>query len=242
MRLDAQDRSALFGCSLPAHQLQKILFKRPGFKAPASEVRELFSDLSKGQYLSMLIGLQGKGVVTMSDDEIILDVDKATLKDCNLDIVWRDIRMLKSFAVADIVIDTGLSPRAIREALRVFAKQGLIKPVTEALPGKARTYNLISSEIIRPVAPRITSGGLSDKVFETVQSLEQPFFRSELTAALQERKIEVSSRYVKELLAQWIKVGILEEDGERSNPHARIRYRFVGGSNRPSVQKKGDRK
>lgn len=238
MRLNSLERRKLFTAILPAHQLQKYLFKQPGYSASLEDLQEVFSDLSRASYLSMLFQLKAKGIIEIGKEAITLNVEKADLGERNIDIVWRDIRMLKTFTVDDIVSDTGLTGNAVREAIRVFIKQELIKPIEEAKPGKPRRYNLISSEIFRPVTPKKNFGALSDKVFEAVKKMPQPFYRAQLTAVLKEKKIEASPRYVKELLRQWLDMGILVEDGKRNDPHGRIRYRFVEGSVRPRVKGK----
>ncbi len=235
MQLDALARRTLFGTTLPSYQLQKFLMKQPEHRATKTEVRKVFSDLSKGSFLSMLIQAKTKEIIIENGEYIELNVDKYSAKTTAGDVIWRDIRMLKVFKRKDIELDTGFSNETVRWYIRKFLQQGLIVSNTEK-KGVERTYTLISNEVLRPVPKTKRKKGVADRVFKVAKNLQR-FTQSSLMAALKKRRITVSEPYVRQLIYQWKQNGNIEEAFARSNRNQEITYQFIEGTKRPAIAK-----
>lgn len=200
MRLDEQDRIALFSSQQPAQQLQRFLVKRPGRTASVSEIRDIFSDLSKGAFNSLLISSKTRGYIRFEGNNIVLSSDQVEIHMTNSDIVWKDIRLLKRFTARQICEDTNLTYDQVRNAISTMCKQDLLGRITT--PGKATIYYLKTDSVIRPLQKR-KKKFLADTVFQHAKNLRQPFASFQLFDSLKRAKVKVSEKYVRELLAQW---------------------------------------
>ncbi len=235
MRLDAQSRQVLFNATAEPQQLQKYLFKQKGYSASMSEVKDIFSDISKAAFLSMLFSLKGRRVIEITGDRIYLNVDMADIKTTTVDIVWKDVKLLKVFTRCDIEKDTGIETVKVREALRVLIKEGLIRR-TSRKEGRNYVYQLITTDSCRHSPKKQQKSSKAEKVFKAAKSLEQPFMMSDLKHYMAEHHISASDRYVKELFKQWLNLGVIAEANARTNPHQRILYQVVDNK-RPAVFK-----
>lgn len=231
MRLDAQDRHTLFMTPLPVQQLQKFLFKRQGHYASVEEIRELFSDLSKGAFNSMLISAKARGIIKSEGNTVTLVIEHTDIQTSYTDIIWKDIRILKTFTVSQIREDTGLSKDKIRTVLRTFCDQNLIVR-GERKHGFETSYTLATDAITRPVNKKKTKPCLADRVYEVVQTFEGPFTREDINAALNIMKIKVSEKYLKELIVQWKYEGIIEGCTD-VKPGVFKHYRLISDRPRP---------
>ena len=241
MRLEEQDRRVVFNTTSPSQQLQKFLFKQPANSASMEDVREIFSDLSKGAFRSLLYSARARGYITIGEDDVVrLQVDQSDIRTSIRDIVWKYIRILKNnFTVAQVCDDTGLKAKAVVEALRTFADQGLVvrSPKKVAMPTK---YTLVSDSVSRP-CDRRKSGSKATQVHEVLVHMKGEFSIGDLKDALAKAGVEVSNRYLRELLQSWRESGIVGVVNEDKGWGQRNVYTVLERKERPSVFRKGRR-
>lgn len=240
MRFAEQDRRVMFNSMQHSQQLQKFLMRRRGYGAPLTEVRDLFSDLSRGAFSSLLISARARGQIVLEDDMVRLDVEKADIRTSIKDVVWKDIRMLRTFTVKQVCEDTGLSSKAVTEALRAFCNQGLVSRSPKVVC-KPTTYHLESDSVARPMI-LTRSTGKAAGVYEVLMTFTSPFSIYELKRALRGKGVEVSDRYLKELMASWRDAGIVSVTRERSHRGQRNEYVVVDRRPRPAVFRRNGRR
>lgn len=235
MQLDGQNRQVLFNATSEPQQLQKFLFKQKDYTATMDELKDIFSDISKAAFLSMLFSLKGRRVIEITGDRVYLNVDMADIKTTTVDIVWKDAKLLKVFTRIDIEKDTGIAPVKIREALRVLTKEGLIRKHSRQ-GNNYPVYQLITTESCRKPPKRQRKNSKAEKIFNLARKLNQPFRMTELKQCMAEHHISASDGYVKQLFKQWLNLGVIAEANTRTNPYQRILYKVVD-SKRPAVFK-----
>lgn len=237
MRLEEQDRRVVFNTTSTSQQLQKYLFKQPSCSASVEDVREIFSDLSQGAFRSLLYSARARGYITIEDETVTLDVDRSDIRTCIRDIVWKDIRILKVFTAAQVCDDTGLRSKAVVEALRTFVEQGLVvrSPKKVAMP---TTYTLVSDSVVRPCDRRKPSSKAT-QVHKVLVDMKGEFSINDLKSALSREGVEISNRYLRELLQAWRDVGIVGVCNEGKTWGQRNVYTVLDRGARPSVFKKG---
>ena len=231
MQLGEQDRRVLFGTHQSSQQLQKYLMKRPNYTASISDVRDVFSDLSKGAFNSLLISARTRGQIEIKGDSIRLDISAADIRDSYMDIIWKDIRMLKSFTIKQVCEDTGLSERKVQNVLYTFHQQGLVSRSRKVV-GKPTVYTLLSDEILRPLAGNKRKF-TADVIFEMTTKFSSPFCRADIQKKLKEEGISVSDNYVRDLLVQWHQAGLLTVYGPDRQGVTK-RYVNISDKERPS--------
>lgn len=209
MRLDALARRALFNTDIQSHQLQKFLFKKPDLTAELEEIEEIFSDISKGSLMSTIFTLSGKNIIEVKGKKISLIADKMTATTLKCDIVWKDIKLLKTFTSFDIQRDTGFDIKAIRGILRRMAMQGLIT-AAPAKSGTVKTFTLTSDAALRPISQKKKRAVLADKVFKALKTDEADFTLKTAKQLLATLDIDITQRYLATLIRQWEKDGSIE--------------------------------
>lgn len=207
MRLGEQDRRVLFASHLPSQQLQRYLFKRPGHSAAVEEVKEVFSDLSRGAFTSLLYSAKARGYIRIEGNEILLDVDKSDIRTTIREVVWKDIRIQKVFTLAQIVDDTGLAYDEVRGAVQDFCRDGLVSR-SKRIVSKPTVYTLIVDSPVRPIMRKKENA--ADRAFSIASSYgSRPFTRAALQQDLETAGFPVTTTYANVLIAQWCKAGMI---------------------------------
>ena len=240
MKLGATEREALFGTSILSHQMQLDLLKRPGYRAGGKDLREVFSDLSKAAFSSVVISLQTRGIVVIEGKDVIILPEKASIPGVILDRCWKAMRIEGNFTVESIVNLTGYTPVQVREAIRQLLKQEAVKVIFKK-PRLPAVYKVVTSEVVRPATRRERQPcSMVQKAWYLIRRLAS-FSFADISAIC-----GMSSRYAKELVQSFKKAGYLEEIGIGADGHTKL-YKLKEGApeeppmvkNRTRIKRKG---
>ena len=214
MRFAEQDRRVMFCTPRPAQQLQRFLARRSTHSAPLQEVRDLFSDLSRGAFMSLMISSRRRGLITFDDEVVTLD--RPDIQPSYADVIWKDIRMLRTFTFRDVVEDTGINEHTVRKHLAAFVRQGLVEKRRTSVLTPAM-YVLLSDSVVRPLARRPRGSTVADMIYSIVRSTSGLFSRATVEDELRRHGVVVERRYVSEMLRRLCTLGFVErlDDGRR---------------------------
>lgn len=152
MNTDAEARTEIFNTPILSEQILKFISGKPNHSCTLAEVREVFSDISRGYYASTISALHAKGAVII-DEEIIRLGREVSRRGHASDRCWRAVRLCKIFTTSQIrELVPDLTIIQIRDIVHKFAKSEAVKAVGRD-NNRQRIYQCISDSNIRPLIP-----------------------------------------------------------------------------------------
>lgn len=221
MPLGAADREILFGTPLPTKQIELYLAKQQNCTSSISDLRNAFADLSAGCFHSALIALKTRGVIETEGDSISL-VGGGDTGLSKSDMVWKAIRIERSFTVDRIASMTGLSITTVRHILNSFEKENIVRAVSRS-KGKPTVYLFASEAVVRPKKKSKRTGTESESIWNAVRSMRKDFTVQNLAKKLKAG----NDRYVRMLVRQYRQDGLIELAYVDRNPSKPKVYRLT---------------
>ena len=128
MILGRCERAVIYGTDSVYVQMERWLLNRPDKTASMKEMREFFSDLSNGAFLSAISVLSSRGMIKVEDCTVVLTVgDVVKSRGERSDAVWRAVRILKVFTAKEIQkLMPSYEKRTILDILDGLVKAGVI--------------------------------------------------------------------------------------------------------------------
>lgn len=238
MILGRCERAVIYGTDSVYVQMERWLLNRPDKTASMKEMREFFSDLSNGAFLSAISVLSSRGMIKVEDCTVVLTVgDVVKSRGERSDAVWRAVRILKVFTAKEIQkLMPSYEKRTILDILDGLVKAGAIK--RDGFTDKRETiFRLITDSKVRPVALSEKKKGKVDVIWEIIKSFGDAYWTTTLIMAdVRWKDCGASKRYLDELLRQWRGEGIVEEvDADTRSRREPRRYRTLYDGERQIV-------
>jgi len=241
--ISAAERAVLLETADIHLQILRITASRPGRRIRQEELRGIFPELSSGRFLSALFSLTGKGSVKMEDGWIRC-IAPLPSRGSIADKVWKAIILHdKEFTnndIKDLLPDVPI--QTIRSLTSIWIQNGFIR-IKEPRDNikKPNILAIISkNEGIRPAVsrsrhPRDSSNdSKADQIWQRLSEMGETTSRE-----LSETFPSASHDYIKTMLSQWVKVGVVEY--RQLDGKTRV-YSIRPGTARPPVFRAGEKR
>ena len=236
MNISREDRVNLFGTSNILDQMKLFLMSQPKHMADESYMRSVFSDISSGLFLSSLISLETRGSIVRQDGVIRAVAENIGIRGQLSDSLWRVARMEKVFTIRILSDYVPHASRAfIRELVQDWIALGAVRKTGTMKDKISNIFTVVKDSPIRPKKPAGCNhpSDLVDGVWAIIQ--ERGRKGEAFTSVYISAKIDVSKKYLADLLKQWRRDGHIEviKGGRGAKPAV---YRCVQVEKRPNVE------
>lgn len=237
MNMSREDRDNLFGTSNILDQMALFLISQPKHMAKESYMRIVFSDVSSGMFLSSLISLETRGAIIRQDGIIKAVEENIGIRGHLSDSLWKVARMEKVFTIKVLSDYVPEASRAfIRELIQDWISLGAVKKTGVLKDKRSNIFTVVKDS---PIRPKKDVGwhrpsDLVDGIWGMVQdfgSRRETFTSLDISA-----RLDVSKRYLSDLLRQWRSAGYIEVVTDKRRCTDPVIYRCVYIGERPNVE------
>lgn len=238
MSLGRCERAVIYGTDSIYVQMERWLLNHLDKTADIKEMRDFFSDLSNGAFLSAISVLSTRGMIRVEGNLVTLTVsDVVSSRGERSDAVWRAVRILKVFTAKEIQkLLPSLERRTVLDILDGLVKAGAV--VRDGRTDRCEMiFRLVSDSKVRPVIKAEKKKGKVDTIWEIVKGFKNGIWTSnDIKADERWKDSGASSKYLDELLRQWRGEGVIEEvDADTRSRREARKYHTLSQGERQTV-------
>lgn len=153
MPLSSEERLVIFETAIIPQQIQKYLSEKKS--VTFDDLRNIFSDVSQGAFLSYLLGLKKRKTIEISADFKVITYTGETTKIGNkADRIWKAACLKQNFIVKDLEKITECTSDQIGRLCKIWAKNGYIECTGRVSLGGAswaKAYKMLKPSPARPI-------------------------------------------------------------------------------------------